>query len=75
MRALGRRQRTFLNHVRYTLDRYPNSPCFVPKCLDATVDIYLKMIEGLEKAGYIEVNRNGETYRQWIVTIPKVTFK
>ena len=75
MRALGRRQRTFLNHVRYTLDRYPNAPCFVPKCPDHTIATYLNMIKGLEESGYIIVNRTGETYLQWTVTMPRGKYR
>ena len=72
MIRLRRKQRNFLNYVRYHHDKHSPAPCFVPKSMDAcSVDVYLEMIEKLESMGYIKVNRTGPHYLQWTVTLPR----
>ena len=70
-RSLGRKQRAFLGHVRFTIKKYPTAKCFVPKNTDKVSDAdYLQMIETLESLGYIKVDRTAESYLLWVITLP-----
>lgn len=61
----------FLNHKK----KYPNTPCYVPRCPNtrSRIDSYLNALIKLEQYGLIRVDRSSDNYTGWIIKDPKST--
>jgi len=60
--------RNLLTYIIHFKERYPNSPCFIPRCPNKNLASHLRAVEILEKHKLIRVSRESNPYTNWVAT-------
>ena len=69
-KSLTPAERNLIRYVKYHQKNYPHVPCFLPR-QSSSLPRFMKQLETMENRKLIKVNRIGQSYLRWEVTLSR----
>lgn len=70
LKGLRTHQRNLFSYYLAHKQKHPDKPCYVPRLSCHHYAVHIRAIDVLEERGLVAVTRNGDDYRNWILSEP-----
>ena len=70
LKGLRTHQRNIFSYYLAQKEKYPKEPCYLPRASCHHFAVFMNAIDVLEQRGLVSVIREGDDYRNWILSEP-----